>query len=74
MNNKKTCNVTENKKTADLSPRENKAVDFLFKASKGINPSFANLFNRDNEDNNLYDVKFRKIFCKELLGELKNNN
>ena len=64
----------KNKKTADLSPKENKAIDFLFKASKGINPSFANLFNRDDEDNNLYDVKFRKIFCKELLGELKNNN
>ena len=46
----------------------------MFKASKGINPGFANLFNRDDEDNNLYDVKFRKIFCKELLGELKNNN
>ena len=28
----------------------------------------------DDEDSNLYDIKFRKIFCKELLGELKNNN
>ena len=64
----------KNKKTADLSTKENKAIDFLFKASKKINPSFANLFNRDDEDNNLYEVKFRKIFCKELLGELKNNN
>ena len=64
----------KNKKTADLSPKENRAIDFLFKASKGINPGFTNLFNRDDEDNNLYDVKFRKIFCKELLGELKNNN
>ena len=32
------------------------------------------MFNREDESNNLYDVTFRKIFCKELLGELKNNN
>ena len=64
----------KNKKTADLTTKENRAIDFLFKASKEINPSFTNLFNTNNEESNLYDVKFRKIFCKELLGELKNNS
>ena len=64
----------KNKKTKELSSKENKAINFLFKASKGLNPSFANLFNRDDEDNNLYDVKFKKISCKNLLGELKNNS
>ena len=64
----------KNKKTKELSSKENKAIDFLFKASKGLNPSFANLFNRDDEDNNLYDIKFKKISCKDLLGELKNNS
>ena len=46
----------------------------MFKASKGVSPSFANLFNRESEDDNLYDVKFKKSFCNELLGELKNNS
>lgn len=64
----------KNKKTAELTHKEKRAVDFLFKASKAINPSFTNLFNIYDEDNNLYDVKFRKIFCKELHGELKNNS
>ena len=39
-----------------------------------MSPGFTKLFNRENEDDNLYDVKFKKIFCKELLGELKNGN
>ena len=64
----------KNKKTKDLSSKENKAIDFLFKASRSMSPGFAKLFNRENEDDNLYDVKFKKIFCKELLGELKNGN
>ena len=64
----------KNKKTKELSPKENKAINFLFRASKAVSPSFANLFNRESEDDNLYDVKFKKIFCKELLGELKNNS
>ena len=64
----------KNKKTKGLSPKENKAIDFLFKASKGVSPSFANLINRESEDDNLYDVKFKKIYCKDLLGDLKNNS
>ena len=64
----------KNKKTKELSSKENKAIDFLFRASKAVSPSFVNLFNRESEDDNLYDVKFKKIFCKELLGELKNNS
>ena len=64
----------KNKKTKDLSSKENKAIDFLFKASRSMSPGFAKLFNRENEEDNLYDVKFKKIFCKELLGELKNGN
>ena len=64
----------KNKKTKDLSSKENKAIDFLFKASRSMSPGFAKLFNRENEEDNLYDVKFKKIFCKDLLGELKNGN
>ena len=64
----------KNKKTADLTNEEQKKIDFCFDAAKSISPSFAKLFKNDEYDDYLYDVKFKKIFCKDLLGELKNSS
>ena len=65
----------KNKKTADLTSKEQEAINFCFEAAKGVSPSFAKLFNNeDDEDESLYNLKFKKIFCKDLLGEIKNNS
>ncbi len=65
----------KNKKTADLTSKEQEAINFCFEAAKGVSPAFAKLFNNeDDEDESLYNLKFKKIFCKELLGEIKNNS
>ena len=63
----------KNKSTSDLTPKEKKAINFCFEAAKSIAPNFANLFDRSDEDNSLYEVKFKKIKCKDLLGQLRNN-
>ena len=65
----------KNKKTKELTPKEQKAINFCFEAAKGVSPSFAKLFNNEeDEDESLYKLNFKKIFCKELLGEIKNNS
>ena len=64
----------KNKKTSELTNEEQKKIDFCFDAAKSISPSFAKLFKNDEYDDYLYDVKFKKIFCKDLLGELKNSS
>ena len=40
--------------------------------AKSISPSFAKLFSGDEDSDPLYDVKFKTITCKDILGELKN--
>ena len=65
----------KNKKTKELTPKEQKAINFCFEAAKGVSPSFAKLFNNEeDQDESLYKLNFKKIFCKELLGEIKNNS
>ena len=64
-----------NKKTKELTPKEQKAIDFCFEAAKGVSPAFAKLFNNtEDEEESLYKLNFKKIFCKELLGQIKNNS
>ena len=63
----------KNKKTMELTVSEKKAVDFCFEAAKSISPSFSKLFSGDEYDDPLYDVEFKTITCKDLLGELKNS-
>ena len=64
----------KNKKTKDLTPKEQKCINFLFDAAKSISPSFAKLFSGDEYDDPLYDVKFKTVTCKDILGELKNTS
>ena len=64
----------KNKKTKDLTPKEQKCINFLFDAAKSISPSFAKLFSGDEYDDPLYEVKFKTITCKDILGELKNTS
>ena len=63
----------KNTKTKDLSKKQKASVDFCFKAIKEISPSFSKLFDT-SEDENLYDVKFKSIKCKDLLGQLKEDS
>ena len=53
-----------------MTPKEQKSIDFLFAAAKSISPSFAKLFTADEYDDPMYNVKFKTITCKELLGNL----
>ncbi len=71
-NRKNSENRIKNKKTKDLTPQEQKSIDFLFSAAKSISPSFAKLFTSDDYDDPLYNVKFKTITCKDLLGQLKD--
>jgi len=64
----------KNKKTMELTTREKKAINFCFDAAKSISPSFSKLFSGDEYDDPLYEVKFRTITCKDILGELKNSS
>ncbi len=63
----------KNTKTKDLSKKQRASVDFCFKAIKEISPSFSQLFDT-SEDENLYEVKFKSIKCKDLLGQLKDDS
>ena len=58
----------------ELTTREKKAINFCFDAAKSISPSFSKLFSGDEYDDPLYEVKFRTITCKDILGELKNSS
>ncbi len=64
----------KNKKTKDLTPKEHKCIKFLFDAAKSISPSFTKLFYGDDYDDPLYEIKFKTITCKDILGELKNTS
>ena len=55
-----------------MTPKEQKSIDFLFAAAKSISPSFAKLFTSDEYDDPMYNVKFKTITCKDLLGQLKD--
>jgi hypothetical protein len=63
----------KNTKTKDLSTKQRASIDFCFKAIKEISPSFSKLFDK-SEDENLYEVKFKSIKCKDLLGQLKDDS
>ena len=65
----------KNKKTKNLTPKEQKCVDFLFEAAKGISPSFTKLFSGGEEDDDpLFDIKFKTITCPDILGQLKDSD
>ena len=71
-NRKNSESRIKNKKTKDLTSKEKKSIDFLFEAAKSISPSFAKLFTADSDSDPMYNVKFKTITCKELLGQLKD--
>ena len=63
----------KNKKTKDLTPKEQKIIDFCFSAAKSISPTFVKLFSGDDHEDPIYETKFKTITCKELLGELRES-
>lgn len=63
----------KNKKTKDLTPKEQKIISFCFDAAKSISPTFAKLFAGDEYEEPIYQTKFKTITCKELLGELRDS-
>ncbi len=71
-NKKNSESRIKNKKTKNLTYKEQKSIDFLFEAVKSISPGFAKLFVADGHDDPMYDVKFKTITCKELLGQMKD--
>ena len=71
-NKKNSDSRIKNKKTKDLTSKEQKSIDFLFAAAKSISPSFAKLFAATDSDDPLFNVQFKTITCKDLLGELKD--
>ena len=63
----------KNKKTKDLTPKEQKIINFCFDAAKSISPTFTKLFAGDEYEEPIYQTKFKTITCKELLGELRES-
>ena len=72
-NKKNSENRIKNAKTNNLSKKQQASVNFCFKAIKEISPSFSKLFDTSEEEN-LYEVKFKSIKCRDLLGQLKNDS
>ena len=65
----------KNKKTKSLTPGEQKCINFLFEAAKGISPAFTKLFSSGEEDDDpLFDIKFKTITCPDILGQLKDSD
>ena len=50
----------KNKKTKDLTPKEQKCIKFLFDAAKSISPSFTKLFYSDDYDDPLYEINLKQ--------------
>ena len=73
-NKKNTEKRIKNKKTKNLTPKEQKCVDFLFLAAKGISPAFTKLFSGDEDGDPLFDIKFKTITCPDILGQLKDSD
>lgn len=73
-NKKNAENRIKNKKTKDLTSKEQKCITFLFEAAKGISPAFAKLFSEDEDNDSLFNIKFKTITCPDILGELKNTS
>ena len=63
----------KNKKTKDLTPKEQKVINFCFDAAKSISPTFAKLFAGDEYEDPIYETKFKTITCNLLLGELRDS-
>ena len=72
-NKKNSENRIKNAKTNNLSKKQQASVNFCFKAIKEISPSFSKLFDTSEEEN-LYEVKFKSIKCRDLLGQLKDDS
>ena len=72
-NKKNSENRIKNAKTDNLSKKQQASVNFCFKAIKEISPSFSKLFDTSEEEN-LYEVKFKSIKCRDLLGQLKDDS
>ena len=72
-NKKNTETRIKNKKTKNLTPKEQKIINFCFDAAKSISPTFARLFAGDEHEDPIYETKFKTITCKELLGQLRES-
>ena len=61
------------KKTAALSPKQKKAVNYAMECISKVAPNFSSLYNNFKEDQGIYELDFKTIESKDLLGELKDS-
>ena len=61
------------KKTASLNPKQKKAVNYAIECISKVAPSFSSLYNSFVEDQGIYELDFKTIESKDLLGELKDS-
>ena len=61
------------KKTATLNTKQKKAVNYAIECISKVAPSFSSLYNSFVEDQGIYELDFKTIESKDLLGELKDS-
>ena len=61
------------KKTAALNPKQKKAVDYAMECINKVAPNFSSLYNNFVEDQGIFELDFKTIESKDLLGELKDS-
>jgi len=61
------------KKTAALNPKQKKAVNYAMECISKVAPNFSSLYNNFKEDQGIYELDFKTIESKDLLGELKDS-
>ena len=61
------------KSTAALSPKQKKAVGFVMECISKVAPNFSSIYNSFKEDQGIYELDFKTIESKDLLGELKDS-
>ena len=61
------------KKTAPLNPKQKKAVNYAMECISKVAPNFSSLYNTFKEDQGIYELDFKTIESKDLLGELKDS-
>ena len=61
------------KKTAALNLKQKKAVDYAMECINKVAPNFSSLYNNFVEDQGIFELDFKTIESKDLLGELKDS-
>jgi len=61
------------KKTAPLNTKQKKAVNNAIECISKVAPSFSSLYNSFVEYQGIYELDFKTIESKDLLGELKDS-